>query len=64
MAAKKEPCCVPEDILLNGAPQQAHFKSAMGYGVQDDNMMGTLMLRENGVFSSLLGHVGSQTKKK
>ncbi|XP_065489645.1 broad substrate specificity ATP-binding cassette transporter ABCG2 [Caloenas nicobarica] len=54
LAARKDPCGLSGDILINGAPQPANFKCTSGYVVQDDVVMGTLTVRENLKFSAAL----------
>lgn len=54
LAARKDPKGLSGDVLINGAPQPAHFKCCSGYVVQDDVVMGTLTVRENLQFSAAL----------
>lgn len=54
LAARKDPCGLSGDVLINGAPRPANFKCISGYVVQDDVVMGTLTVRENLQFSAAL----------
>ncbi|KAF0880193.1 ABCG2 protein, partial [Crocuta crocuta] len=54
LAARKDPCGLSGDVLINGAPRPANFKCNSGYVVQDDVVMGTLTVRENLQFSAAL----------
>uniref|UniRef100_A0A8D2JHQ6 Broad substrate specificity ATP-binding cassette transporter ABCG2 n=1 Tax=Sciurus vulgaris TaxID=55149 RepID=A0A8D2JHQ6_SCIVU len=54
LAARKDPCGLSGEVLINGAPQHANFPCETGYVVQDDVVMGTLTVRENLQFSAAL----------
>ncbi|XP_077650392.1 broad substrate specificity ATP-binding cassette transporter ABCG2-like [Urocitellus parryii] len=54
LAARKDPSGLSGDILINGAPGPANFKYNSGFVVQDDLVLGTLMVRENLAFSAAL----------
>ncbi|XP_037686158.1 broad substrate specificity ATP-binding cassette transporter ABCG2 [Choloepus didactylus] len=54
LAARKDPCGLSGDVLMNGEPRPANFKCNSGYVVQDDIVMGTLTVRENLQFSAAL----------
>ncbi|XP_077575547.1 broad substrate specificity ATP-binding cassette transporter ABCG2d [Stigmatopora nigra] len=54
LAARKDPCGLSGEVLIDGAPQPPNFKCLSGYVVQDDVVMGTLTVRENLRFSAAL----------
>ncbi|CAB1423261.1 unnamed protein product [Pleuronectes platessa] len=54
LAARKDPCGLSGEVLIDGAPQPPNFKCLSGYVVQDDVVMGTLTVRENFTFSAAL----------
>ncbi|CAN9510294.1 unnamed protein product [Ophioblennius macclurei] len=54
LAARKDPAGLSGEVLINGAPQPPNFKCLSGYVVQDDEVMGTLTVRENLRFSAAL----------
>uniref|UniRef100_A0A8D3C0U9 Broad substrate specificity ATP-binding cassette transporter ABCG2 n=1 Tax=Scophthalmus maximus TaxID=52904 RepID=A0A8D3C0U9_SCOMX len=54
LAARKDPCGLSGEVLIDGAPQPPNFKCLSGYVVQEDVVMGTLTVRENLRFSAAL----------
>ncbi|XP_051939618.1 broad substrate specificity ATP-binding cassette transporter ABCG2-like isoform X2 [Hippocampus zosterae] len=54
LAARKDPCGLSGEVLIDGAPQPPNFKRLSGYVVQEDVVMGTLTVRENLRFSAAL----------
>ncbi|KAM4707996.1 broad substrate specificity ATP-binding cassette transporter ABCG2 isoform 2-T2 [Discoglossus pictus] len=54
LAARKDPCGLSGEVLIDGNPQPPNFKCISGYVVQDDVVMGTLTVRENLQFSAAL----------
>ncbi|XP_004848108.1 ATP-binding cassette sub-family G member 2 [Heterocephalus glaber] len=54
LAARKDPCGLSGDVLINGEPHPPNFKCYSGYVAQDDIMKGTLTVRENLHFSAAL----------
>ncbi|XP_029949983.1 broad substrate specificity ATP-binding cassette transporter ABCG2d [Salarias fasciatus] len=59
LAARKDPSGLSGEVLIDGAPQPPNFKCLSGYVVQDDEVMGTLTVRENLRFSAALRLPGS-----
>lgn len=54
LAARKDPCGLSGEVLIDGLPQPPNFKCISGYVVQDDVVMGTLTVKENLMFSASL----------
>ncbi|XP_077461307.1 broad substrate specificity ATP-binding cassette transporter ABCG2d [Stigmatopora argus] len=66
LAARKDPCGLSGEVLIDGAPQPPNFKCLSGYVVQEDVVMGTLTVRENLRFSAALrlpAHVSEREKE-
>uniref|UniRef100_A0A250YKR4 ATP-binding cassette sub-family G member 2 n=2 Tax=Castor canadensis TaxID=51338 RepID=A0A250YKR4_CASCN len=54
LAARKDPHGLSGDVLINGAPRPANFRSISGYVLQEDVVMDSLTVRENLQFSAAL----------
>ncbi|OBS68167.1 hypothetical protein A6R68_03292, partial [Neotoma lepida] len=54
LAARKDPCGLSGDILINGKPRPANFKCTSGYVPHNDMVMHTVTVRENIEFSAAL----------
>ncbi|XP_034364650.1 ATP-binding cassette sub-family G member 3-like isoform X1 [Arvicanthis niloticus] len=54
LAARRDPCGLSGDILINGKPRPANFKCTSGYVPQNDVVLGTVTVRENLEFSAAL----------
>ncbi|OBS59872.1 hypothetical protein A6R68_08999, partial [Neotoma lepida] len=54
LAARKDPCGLSGDILINGKPRPANFKCTSGYVPQNDVVMDTVTVRDNVEFSAAL----------
>ncbi|XP_076793972.1 ATP-binding cassette sub-family G member 3-like isoform X2 [Arvicanthis niloticus] len=54
LAARRDPCGLSGDILINGKPRPANFKCTSGYVPQNDVVLGTVTVRENLEFSATL----------
>uniref|UniRef100_A0A8I6A653 ATP-binding cassette, subfamily G (WHITE), member 3-like 3 n=1 Tax=Rattus norvegicus TaxID=10116 RepID=A0A8I6A653_RAT len=54
LAARRDPCGLSGDILVNGKPQPANFKCTSGYVPQNDVIMHTVTVRDNLEFSAAL----------
>ncbi|XP_048669550.1 broad substrate specificity ATP-binding cassette transporter ABCG2-like [Marmota marmota marmota] len=54
LVARKDPCGLSGEVLINGVHQPANFRYNSGYVVQDDVVVHTLSVRENLQFSAAL----------
>ncbi|XP_037065145.1 ATP-binding cassette sub-family G member 3-like [Peromyscus leucopus] len=54
LAARKDPCGLSGDILINGKPRPANFKCISGYVPQNDVVRHMVTVRENIEFSAAL----------
>ncbi|GAB1289922.1 ATP-binding cassette sub-family G member 3 [Apodemus speciosus] len=54
LAARRDPCGLSGDILVNGKPRPANFKCMSGYVPQNDVVLGTVSVRDNLEFSAAL----------
>ncbi|XP_052054586.1 ATP-binding cassette sub-family G member 3-like isoform X2 [Apodemus sylvaticus] len=54
LAARRDPCGLSGDILVNGKPRPANFKCTSGYVPQNDVVLGTVTVRDNLEFSAAL----------
>ncbi|NP_001004076.2 broad substrate specificity ATP-binding cassette transporter ABCG2 isoform X1 [Rattus norvegicus] len=54
LAARRDPCGLSGDILINGKPRPANFKCTSGYIPQNDVVLGTVTVRDNLEFSAAL----------
>ncbi|XP_048669812.1 broad substrate specificity ATP-binding cassette transporter ABCG2-like [Marmota marmota marmota] len=54
LAARKDPCGLSGEVLINGVHQPANFRCNSGYVVRDDVVVHTLTVRENLQFSAAL----------
>ncbi|OBS77905.1 hypothetical protein A6R68_19708, partial [Neotoma lepida] len=54
LAARKDPCGLSGDILINGKSRPANFKCTSGYVPQNDVVMHTVTVRDNIEFSAAL----------
>ncbi|XP_031192922.1 ATP-binding cassette sub-family G member 3 isoform X2 [Mastomys coucha] len=54
LAARRDPCGLSGDILINGKPRPANFKCTSGYVPQNDVVLGTVSVRDNLEFSAAL----------
>ncbi|XP_028638206.1 ATP-binding cassette sub-family G member 3-like isoform X2 [Grammomys surdaster] len=62
LAARRDPCGLSGDILINGKPRAADFKCTSGYVPQNDVVLGTVTVRENLEFSAALRLPRSTTR--
>ncbi|XP_021018559.1 ATP-binding cassette sub-family G member 3 isoform X2 [Mus caroli] len=54
LAARRDPCGLSGDILINGKPRPANFKCTSGYVPHNDVVLGTVTVRDNLEFSAAL----------
>ncbi|XP_052055420.1 ATP-binding cassette sub-family G member 3 isoform X2 [Apodemus sylvaticus] len=54
LAARRDPCGLSGDILVNGKPRPVNFKCTSGYVPQNDVVLGTVTVRDNLEFSAAL----------
>ncbi|KAL6038386.1 hypothetical protein STEG23_021949, partial [Scotinomys teguina] len=54
LAARKDPCGLSGDILINGKPRPANFKCTSGYVPKNDVVTYTVTVRDNIEFSAAL----------